>query len=199
MSLLGADTTIPAPASLLLGSAQNPARPSYEVDPEPLERLYHGAPGLLVRAALIRPAGWSAQKPKGPEVTVELLEEMTNHLASADREHVVLVLADDDNRLIAIHEAAIGNRVSANVELLHVLKVVLLTGAERVYLVHNHPGGSPTGHDIDRTTTMTVLRALRCLGRTLEEHLIVARRGRYSFRGQRQISKYLKQLKDVGC
>lgn len=49
-------------------------------------------------------------------------------------------------------------------------------------MVHNHPSGDPTPSRDDIEMTKRVTEAAKVLGVVLHDHLVIGRRGHYSFK-----------------
>lgn len=104
-------------------------------------------------------------------------------LAYADQEHMVVLSLNTQNRVMAIHEAAIGSATGAAFQIRDICKTVVLTAGVGAVMVHNHPGGDPTPSAEDVRVTRKVAEALDCAGISLIDHVIIAQGGaHYSFR-----------------
>lgn len=110
------------------------------LDPHAAFDPYNGAEGLLVRVAIL-PVHPGSKRPNVEINDTKDVYELAEHLAWADREHMVVIALDNGNRVLAINEGAIGNvnNVSQSWHLL--TRVPNMVGATRVILVHNHPAG----------------------------------------------------------
>jgi DNA repair protein RadC len=53
--------------------------------------------------------------------------------------------------------------------------------AYSVIIAHNHPSGDPTPSEEDKRVTQQIAQAAATLGMKLLDHIIVAKRGYYSF------------------
>lgn len=160
------------------GRARKKAKRSFE---EPTLDLYGGFDGFLVRTALIRANDYDASKApliQSPEDVIKLVE----HLAFADQEHLVVIATNSESRLMAIHEAAVGGLGAAQFEIRQLIKVGYLTSAKALFMVHNHPSGSSTPSADDLRATKAVVEALKCVGLSLLDHIIIARDGATSLR-----------------
>jgi len=146
---------------------------------EPALELYGGFEGFLVRTALIRATDYDSSE--APMVsTPEAVFALCKHLQQADQEHMVVIAVNNQLRLMAIHESAVGGMSSAQVEVRQLIKVAFLSGAPRVFLVHNHPGGSRRPSPEDVQTTQRTKESLACVGISLIDHIIVAHDGYFS-------------------
>ena len=147
--------------------------------------IYAGYDHLLVRTAIIRPPNY---KPTDQPVirSHEDVAKLVAHLAYADQEHMVVLMVlslNTQNRVMAIHEAAIGSATGATFQIRDVCKTVVLTAGVGAVMVHNHPGGDPNPSAEDVRVTRKVAEALDCAGISLIDHVIIAQGGaHYSFR-----------------
>ena len=93
-------------------------------------------------------------------------------LADADREKSY-VLAVKDGKVAGIHCTHIGNINSSIIDPKDMLKVALLSGADTVYLVHNHPGGKSDPSGPDKDTTIRFKKSTDNLGIKLGGHVVI--------------------------
>jgi DNA repair protein RadC len=63
-----------------------------------------------------------------------------------------------------------------------VIKRALELSATAIIMVHNHPSGDPTPSMPDIEMTNKVVAAGKALGITVQDHLIIGRKGHCSFR-----------------
>ena len=103
--------------------------------------------------------------------------ELAFHLkeiATADREHMVVVFLDTKNRPIGRQIVSIGTLNATLVEPREVFKGALLANANSVILGHNHPSGCLTPSADDNTVTQRIARAGALLNIRLLDHVILA-------------------------
>lgn len=107
--------------------------------------------------------------------------EIFGHMAREPREKFIAVLLDSGKKVLAYDEIATGTLDEAVVYPQEVVRSALLTGANSVILVHNHPSGdaAPSGHDARLTRDIKSTCGL--FGIELCDHVIVCRDGFYSF------------------
>ena len=108
-------------------------------------------------------------------------------IATADREHMVVIFLDTKNRPIGRQIVSIGTLNATLVDARGVFRTALLNGATNsITIAHNHPSGDLTPSRDDDDITRRIARAGRLLGVTLLDHLILAPDGRYfSYKDQR--------------
>lgn len=192
----GPDVTLFAPTEDLADTPQNVLRANPQLRRRKLPTLEHPALDLyagysdyLVKTALIRSEKWRGGA--GPTVgSGQAAADLTMHLAHADQEHMVILATNNQTRLMAIHESAIGGASQMGIELRQMLKVPVLVGASNVIMVHNHPGGDPTPSRQDVAMTQAAFAAFKCLEIRLLDHVIVAMNGYYSFYEHGIMPKY---------
>ncbi|MGF1650425.1 MAG: DNA repair protein RadC [Hyphomicrobiaceae bacterium] len=100
------------------------------------------------------------------------------------REQFRILFLDKKNRLIADEVQQEGTVDHTPVYVREVCKRALELSATAVILVHNHPSGDPTPSQPDVDMTNQIIAALRPLGITIHDHIIVAREGHVSFRSR---------------
>jgi DNA repair protein RadC len=65
------------------------------------------------------------------------------YLADVDREHFVIILLNQKNRVIGIHTVSIGSLTASVVHPREVFKPAILSNCASLVLAHNHPSGAP--------------------------------------------------------
>jgi DNA repair protein RadC len=102
-------------------------------------------------------------------------------IATADREHMVVIFLDTKNRPIGRQVISIGTLNASLVHPREVFKAALLAGAgaNGVILAHNHPAGDLRPSPEDDEVTRRIARAGALLGIPLLDHVILAPDGRY--------------------
>lgn len=103
---------------------------------------------------------------------------------NADRESFYVLYLDSKNRVNGIEEAHKGTVASVEVHPREVFKGALAANSTAVILAHNHPSGSPEQSREDILLTRRLVEAGKILGVPVLDHVIVARGGCTSIRGQ---------------
>jgi len=137
---------------------------------------------LAVREAAVRLARADASDKPILGGWEKLMDYLMADMGRAKQEHFRLLFLDKKNRLIhdEIHQK--GTIDHAPVYPREVAKRCLEIGASAVILVHNHPSGDskPSRADID--ITREIDKALKVIGVTVHDHVVVGRRGHTSFK-----------------
>lgn len=97
-------------------------------------------------------------------------------------EHVRMLLLDTKKHLLADELLISGTIDEAVVYTREIVRRCLDLGATSLFLVHNHPSGSPEPSAGDRQLSARLSRVLRPLGICVDDHLIVATGGITSLR-----------------
>lgn len=97
-------------------------------------------------------------------------------------ERMVIAAADRAFRITAIKTVYSGSPLGVNVVCRDIADFVVAVRAERVFLAHNHPIGSPEPSEDDIRATEKIIAALSRLGTALTDHVIIGRDGAYSMR-----------------
>ncbi len=118
---------------------------------------------------------------RSPEAVNKLCRRMVN----LDQEHFRVLALDVRLNLIAAKTVAIGSLVACPVEPREVFRFAIQTGAHAVVCVHNHPSGDPAPSHEDQELTRRLREAGELVGIRLTDHVIVARRGWWSFTQER--------------
>ncbi|HEV2218172.1 MAG TPA: JAB domain-containing protein [Candidatus Dormibacteraeota bacterium] len=103
-------------------------------------------------------------------------------LRSSGRETLAVLLLDVRLSLLAVDVVAIGTVAHVAVEPREVFAPAVTAGATSLVLAHNHPSGDPEPSAPDADFTRAMVEAGRILSIDVLDHLIVSRRGFYSFR-----------------
>jgi len=108
-------------------------------------------------------------------------------LARLDRECVAVALLDSSHKLNAIHAVHFGTTTHTTVGISDVFKAAILSNANGIVLVHNHPSGQLEPSRDDLRLTRRVKEAGEILGIELLDHVIVAGTGFLSLRETHQL------------
>ena len=106
------------------------------------------------------------------------------HAAMADegREQVRVLFMDKRNHLIADEVQQQGTVDHSSLYPRELVKRALDHGATALVLVHNHPSGDIDPSEDDIAMTNAVQEALTPINITLHDHLIIGRKGYFSFK-----------------
>ena len=101
------------------------------------------------------------------------------YLQKFDRERVIRVDLDNQNRVIGEETVSIGTGESALMSPREVFRGALLSGASRIVILHNHPSGDPSPSQEDRTVEQQLREAGELLAIPLLDFVIIGENGRY--------------------
>lgn len=111
-----------------------------------------------------------------------LLDYCNSKMARLPVEQFRLLFLDRKNVLIADELQQQGTVDHTPLYPREVVKRALDLNASAIIMVHNHPSGDPTPSKADIEMTRAVRDALRAVGITVHDHLIVGRKGHTSFK-----------------
>lgn len=94
-------------------------------------------------------------------------------LATADREHFMVVLLSTKNHVLAVELVSVGSLSASIVHPREVFKPAIVQSAAAVAFVHNHPSGDTTPSPEDIELTRRLARAGELLGIRVLDHVIV--------------------------
>jgi DNA repair protein RadC len=106
-------------------------------------------------------------------------------LVCAEQEELHVLGLDTHQRLLVHFIAAVGTVDEVQVSPRDVFRPLVRENARGVIVVHNHPTGEPLPSGSDRALTHRLEAAGDLVGVELVDHVIVARRGYYSFASER--------------
>src|SRR6266849_9130161 len=101
------------------------------------------------------------------------------YLAEVDREHFVIILLNQKNRVIGVHTVSVGSLTASIVHPREVFKSAILSNAASIICGHNHPSTDCQPSREDRAITQRLKEAGALLGIHLLDHVIVGGEGRY--------------------
>lgn len=118
---------------------------------------------------------------------IEDILPLLKFIRTKRQEYILCLSLDSGNRLIARRVVTIGTLTSSLVHPREVFAGPLKDRAASVIVAHNHPSGDPhpSGKDIEATQQLVAAGIL--LGVSLRDHIIVTKRGYYSFRNSHMI------------
>ena len=95
------------------------------------------------------------------------------YLADVDREHFVVLMLDQKNKVIGIHTVSVGSLTASVVHPREVFKPAILSNCAALILAHNHPSGQPQPSQEDRVLTVRLVAAGKLLGISILDHVII--------------------------
>lgn len=99
-----------------------------------------------------------------------------HHLLDDNVEHLLGVYFDSHNKLTAYRTLAVGTENRAAIRLPDIFRPAMLSNAEGIILMHNHPSGRTKPSSIDLQTLKAAYWAAYLLGFTLLDFIIVGQR-----------------------
>ena len=106
------------------------------------------------------------------------------YLQGADREHFIVVFLDSRSAVIGMNTVSVGTLTESLVHPREVFKGAILANAASIIVAHNHPSGEALASEADISVTSKLKEAGRILSIPIEDHVIVAESGYFSFRQQ---------------
>src|SRR5215470_11441973 len=95
------------------------------------------------------------------------------YLADVDREHFVIILLNQKNRVIGINTVSIGSLTASICHPREIYKPAILCNAASIICGHNHPSGDCQPSREDRALTQRLVEAGKLLGISVLDHVIV--------------------------
>ncbi len=95
------------------------------------------------------------------------------YVGDSDREHLVAIFLDTQNRFLGLHTISVGTLDYTVVHPREVFKAAILSNASSLVLAHNHPSGEPAPSDEDIRVTSMLLTVGELLDIPLMDHVIV--------------------------
>ncbi len=106
-----------------------------------------------------------------PEIIVDMIFP---YYIGKKEEQVVLMLLDDENKLLFCDIVFRGNISEADVNIRELNHLCIKYRAAGAVISHNHPSGVPIPSDNDINITKKIFASMRSVGTVLQEHIIFA-------------------------
>ena len=103
----------------------------------------------------------------------DLAKLLMNELRYEKKEIAKLVILNEKNEILKIHDIAIGGTNFAEIGMKDVLSEPIKMNAPKIILVHNHPTGDCTPSKSDITITERLYDAAQLLGIKLLDHIVI--------------------------
>ena len=108
-------------------------------------------------------------------------------IAGLPHEAFMVIFLNTKNELIDSEVVQEGTVDRATIYPRRVIESALTRHAAAMILVHNHPSGHPDPSAEDRVLTRTIIEAARTMDIRVLDHIIVGRRGHFSFAENRMM------------
>jgi len=138
----------------------------------------------LVKEAATRYLKQSSEINISPQNISELIAYCRLKFGALSHEQFNLFSLNANFSIVGEDVIAEGTIDQATVYPRKVVEMTLKHGATTVIFVHNHPGSDVTPSELDKTITRSLVLAIRTVGVTVYDHIIVSRIGYFSFREQ---------------
>lgn len=123
----------------------------------------------------------------------ELLDFLTLKIGHKRRECFFAVYLNAKNSVVASEVLFEGSLTSSAVYPREVVSAALAHKAAAVIFAHNHPSGEPEPSGEDIRVTKKLVNALRVMGITVHEHLVIGATGHYSFAEHGYIDRFVRE------
>lgn len=115
------------------------------------------------------------------ESTAELERYLRNAYMAIKHEVFGVIFVDTQNQVLAVEEMFQGTIDGATVYSRRVVERAIFHGAGGCFLFHNHPSGCVDPSNADRRITEHLQSALKLIDVRIIDHMIVGKKGVYSF------------------
>lgn len=110
-----------------------------------------------------------------------LLTTATATFGGSATEHLLIGYFDAERNLLKTSDTLEGDCHSIAVPYRQIVCDALVTGADSVVLIHNHPSGDPSPSRTDIAQTRSIANILKALDIRVDDHLIVSGDQHFSF------------------
>jgi len=104
---------------------------------------------------------------------------LQTYLADVDREHFVVLLLNQKNRVIGIHTVSVGSLSASIVHPRETFKAAILANVAAIICGHNHPSGDCQPSKEDRAITARLVEGGKLLGISVLDHVIIGDENKY--------------------
>lgn len=112
------------------------------------------------------------------EIVYDLIGDLEYHKQFT--EHLYVMLVNIQNEFIGFAELSHGSQILTTTPIRELLIITLLSGANRIYLIHNHPGVSAELSSDDINTVGFVKMALTHLDIELIDSIVISSNGTWN-------------------
>jgi len=120
-------------------------------------------------------------KIKDSKSTYELLLSCWNKNTIELQEEFKVLLLNRNNQILGIYSLSKGGVSGTIVDSKLLFSVALKANASGIILVHNHPSSNTSPSEVDKAITNKIKQASKLLDIQLLDHLIITKKGYYSF------------------
>lgn len=126
----------------------------------------------IVKVKLVRDTSQRSEQKivNSPRIAAEVVR---NYIDAADREHLVVILLDKQNKMIGLHTVSVGAMDHTIAAPREIFKAAILANAFAIVMAHNHPNDKVDPSPDDRQRVREVAESGRLLGITLMDAVIV--------------------------
>ena len=125
----------------------------------------------------------------------DAIEIIGNELKYLDREMMMSINLDIKGRIINAHVVAIGGQDFAMIDSKNIYKAALLSNANSVMIMHNHPSGIAEPSKEDLLLTENIRKGCDCLDIKLLDHIIIGMENFYSIMAE-EYFEYQNEFKN---
>lgn len=117
----------------------------------------------------------------------DVIKLMQGYIGDLDREKLIVVNLDTQNRPLSYHVVSIGDVNRSLAPIQNVYKTAILNNASSIMLFHNHPSGSLVPSKSDDIVTAKAAYVGQIMGINILDHVIVANNANdyFSYRSQK--------------
>lgn len=138
----------------------------------------------VFQVQLVRDSGRPRASREQVNSPMDAIDILTRFLDGLDREHLVVLLLDNKNRVIGLNTVAIGSINEAIVTTRETFKPAILSNAVAIIIAHNHPSGDPAPSPEDIRITRKLVEAGKILDIEVLDHIIIGENSHVSLKEQ---------------
>lgn len=112
----------------------------------------------------------------------QVLDIYTNELSILDYEVIILVMLNNQNRIIKEEVLSKGSSIDTSFSPVDLFRCLLKEGTRKFYLLHNHPSGNKNPSTNDIYYTLELIKLCNNVGIKLIDHIIISQYNYFSFK-----------------
>lgn len=113
---------------------------------------------------------------ENPEAALGILRDI---LHGREQESFIVLMLDNRNRITAWREVGRGTSDMVSITARDLFRTVLMVGASKIIISHNHPSGDPSPSEPDVELTKRLGEAGEMIGIEVLDHIIIGAGDRY--------------------
>lgn len=140
------------------------------------------ASGIMAAVELGKRVLVSEENKKKINSPTDVSNYLMKEMGDLKKEHFNIIMLDNKNQVIEVHNVSIGSLNSAIVHPREVFKNAVRRSSASIILAHNHPSGNASPSKEDISITKRLVECGELMGIKVLDHIIVGKKEYFSFK-----------------